>query len=397
MRRRVGRPHRRPHMSSRSQAWWCCASSAATAWSKCAREPASASRITLTCSRASTSRASSGHRAVNAIRELRPFVVRPLSRRAASPRHPLQRTSVEDGATPASRNDACRDRSARAAAIPRCAGSRRFVARDEAGRGKLRRRRPTTRTMAPRAEPASCTTDHRRRPFPPRRGPSPSAHRGASTAFRRRIESIGERPGARTAAHDRVRARPIANERRNAYELDRAARARARAGWCGPVADAREPLCQRLAAIVVRGQAVALARLAHGDAEDERQPVEIVAHSRSRRVGSDFVGRYVRRRREKGQGQCEWDGECRAHVASDQQAPCRMCSRDIARFFVRVDLEGNNATASGFRVAVEEGMFTSDAAELAPHMTIPLDPWIVAAHVSQTASRRKSPTSSSRS
>ena len=31
-------------------------------------------------------------------------------------------------------------------------------------------------------------------------------------------------------------------------------------------------------------------------------------------------------------------------------------------------------------------MFTSDAAELAPHMTIPLDPWIVAAHVSHTAS-----------
>jgi predicted transcriptional regulator len=31
-------------------------------------------------------------------------------------------------------------------------------------------------------------------------------------------------------------------------------------------------------------------------------------------------------------------------------------------------------------------MFTSDATELAPHMTIPLDPWIVAAHVSETTS-----------
>ena len=228
-----------------------------------------------------------GHRGVNASENCAHSRPPP-----SSSRHRIAQysASVEYGATPASRTDACRDRSARAAAIPRSVGSCRFVARDGAGRGRLPRRRPTTRTMAPRAEPASCTTDHRRRPFPPRREPSPSAHRGASTAFRRRIESIGDRPGTRTSAHDRVRARPIANARRNAYELDRAARARARAGWCGPVADAREPLCQRLTAVVVRRQAVALARLAHGDAEDERQPVEIVAHSRSRRISPDFVG-----------------------------------------------------------------------------------------------------------
>ena len=52
---------------------------------------------------------------------------------------------------------------------------------------------------------------------------------------------------------------------------------------------------------------------------------------------------------------------------------------------MRVGLEGNNATASGFRVALAEGMFTSDARARAAH-DVPLDPWIVAAHVSQTAS-----------
>jgi hypothetical protein len=57
-----------------------------------------------------------------------------------------------------------------------------------------------------------------------------------------------------------------------------------------------------------------------------------------------------------------------------------------SRAFVQVQLEGNVATASGFRVARAEGMFTTDANQLATRMTVPLDPWIVAAHVSQTDS-----------
>jgi hypothetical protein len=71
-------------------------------------------------------------------------------------------------------------------------------------------------------------------------------------------------------------------------------------------------------------------------------------------------------------------------VATSRDAGIARSFRDIARSFVRVALEGNNATASGFRTAVAEGMFTSDAMQLAPHMTIPLDPWIVAAHTAQT-------------
>ena len=58
--------------------------------------------------------------------------------------------------------------------------------------------------------------------------------------------------------------------------------------------------------------------------------------------------------------------------------------RDIARDFVRVAGTGNVATASGFRAAGASGMFTSDAATLAPYMSVPLDPWIVSAHASQT-------------
>lgn len=73
-------------------------------------------------------------------------------------------------------------------------------------------------------------------------------------------------------------------------------------------------------------------------------------------------------------------------VATSRDAGVARSFREIARSFVRVEHEGNNATASGFRVAVDDGMFTSDALQLAPHMTIPLDPWIIAAHVSQTES-----------
>jgi hypothetical protein len=71
-------------------------------------------------------------------------------------------------------------------------------------------------------------------------------------------------------------------------------------------------------------------------------------------------------------------------VASSRDAGIARSFREIARAFVRVEREGNNATASGFRAAVDEGMFVSDAMQLAPHMTVPLDPWIVAAHVAQT-------------
>lgn len=71
-------------------------------------------------------------------------------------------------------------------------------------------------------------------------------------------------------------------------------------------------------------------------------------------------------------------------VAVNRDAGVAGSFRDIARDFVRVAEAGNVATASGFRAAVASGMFTSDAATLAPYMTVPLDPWIVAAHASQT-------------
>jgi hypothetical protein len=73
-------------------------------------------------------------------------------------------------------------------------------------------------------------------------------------------------------------------------------------------------------------------------------------------------------------------------VASSRDAGIARSFREIARTFVRVEREGNNATASGFRAALDDGMFVSDAMQLAPHMTVPLDPWIVAAHVAQTES-----------
>jgi hypothetical protein len=73
-------------------------------------------------------------------------------------------------------------------------------------------------------------------------------------------------------------------------------------------------------------------------------------------------------------------------VAANRDGGVGRSFRDIARAFARVRLEGNIATASGFRAAQADGMFRSDAMQLAPHMTIPLSSWIVAAHVSQTES-----------
>ena len=73
-------------------------------------------------------------------------------------------------------------------------------------------------------------------------------------------------------------------------------------------------------------------------------------------------------------------------VASSRDAGIASSFRDIARDFARVRFEGNVATASGFRAALADGMLASDALQLAPHMTIPLSPWIVATHVSQTES-----------
>jgi hypothetical protein len=71
-------------------------------------------------------------------------------------------------------------------------------------------------------------------------------------------------------------------------------------------------------------------------------------------------------------------------VAANRDAGIGRSFREIARAFVEVRARGNVAVASGFQTAVADGMFTSDALRLAPHMTVPLDPWIVAAHVSQT-------------
>ncbi len=73
-------------------------------------------------------------------------------------------------------------------------------------------------------------------------------------------------------------------------------------------------------------------------------------------------------------------------VAASRDAGIARSFHDVAADFVRVGQEGNVATASGFRAAVAGGMFASDARTLAPFMTVPLDPWIIAAHVSQTDS-----------
>lgn len=72
-------------------------------------------------------------------------------------------------------------------------------------------------------------------------------------------------------------------------------------------------------------------------------------------------------------------------VATSRDVGIARSFRDIARDFVRVAREGDVAVASGFRVELARGMFTSDARELAPYMTVPLDSWIVDAHVAQTA------------
>ncbi|MCC6763597.1 MAG: DUF4124 domain-containing protein [Deltaproteobacteria bacterium] len=71
-------------------------------------------------------------------------------------------------------------------------------------------------------------------------------------------------------------------------------------------------------------------------------------------------------------------------VATSRDAGIARSFRDIARSFLDVQLEGNVAIASGFRAAVADGMLRSDATVLAPHVTVPLDPWIVKAHVAQT-------------
>jgi hypothetical protein len=72
-------------------------------------------------------------------------------------------------------------------------------------------------------------------------------------------------------------------------------------------------------------------------------------------------------------------------VATSRDVGVARSFRDIARDFVRVAHEGNVAVASGFRVELARGMFTSDANELAPYMSVPLDAWIVDAHVAQAA------------
>lgn len=73
-------------------------------------------------------------------------------------------------------------------------------------------------------------------------------------------------------------------------------------------------------------------------------------------------------------------------VAASRDAGIARSFHDVANDFVRIGSEENVATASGFRAAVAGGMFASDARALAPFMTVPLDAWIVAAHVSQTDS-----------
>jgi hypothetical protein len=71
-------------------------------------------------------------------------------------------------------------------------------------------------------------------------------------------------------------------------------------------------------------------------------------------------------------------------VATSRDVGIARSFREIAQHFVRVQHEGNVATASGFWAALADGMPLSDAIVLAPHVTVPLDPWIVKAHVSQT-------------
>jgi hypothetical protein len=72
-------------------------------------------------------------------------------------------------------------------------------------------------------------------------------------------------------------------------------------------------------------------------------------------------------------------------VAASRDAGIGRSFREVAENFLRVAAEDDTAIASGLRAELAEGMFTSDAAELAPHLTVPLAPWIVSAHVAQTA------------
>lgn len=71
-------------------------------------------------------------------------------------------------------------------------------------------------------------------------------------------------------------------------------------------------------------------------------------------------------------------------VAASRDAGIARSFREIARSFVDVQRDDNVVTASGFRVALEEGMLRSTADAVAPYVTISLDPWIVKAHVAQT-------------
>jgi hypothetical protein len=97
--------------------------------------------------------------------------------------------------------------------------------------------------------------------------------------------------------------------------------------------------------------------------------------------------RYATNQRREGRSRGLCDDYRRAFaqvgVAASRDAGIARSFHEIAQEFLRVDAEGNVAVASGFRVARRD-MFTSDAMQLAPHLSVPLDPWIVAAHVSQT-------------
>ncbi len=70
-------------------------------------------------------------------------------------------------------------------------------------------------------------------------------------------------------------------------------------------------------------------------------------------------------------------------VAANRDAGIARSFREIAHEFLRVSEDGDVAVASGFR-EIRDDLFTSDAMQLAPHLTVPLDPWIVAAHAAQT-------------
>lgn len=93
------------------------------------------------------------------------------------------------------------------------------------------------------------------------------------------------------------------------------------------MAHTREAPRQDLATLVVRRLLIARPRFAHGDTEDERQPVESIAHSSAGGVGSGLIECAGGSRRRAGQGQCESDSECRAHVPSIEQMPCPMHAR----------------------------------------------------------------------